>query len=205
MTAWIEMLPDAAAEDDPALKRAFEMARAPSGKVENVMRVHSLRPHTMVGHVALYRATLHNEENQLPLWFLETVGALTAFLNNCAYSYTNHWTNAAYLIDDEARAAAVRAALEGGRLEDAFAGKELALLAYTRKLTLDPGAMEEADVIACREAGASDGEILEVNQTCGYFNYVSRHLNGLGVTLKGDTIGYYGHDDEPKTAPRGED
>lgn len=197
MTAWIKMLPDAAAEQDPVLREAFEAGRAPSGKVENVMRVHSLRPHTMLGHIALYKATLHNEANTLPLWFLETVGALTAYLNQCTYSYTNHWTNAAYLMADEARAAEAKAALESGRLEDAFDGKELALLRYTRKLTLDPGAMEEADVLACRAAGAEDGEILEVNQTCGYFNYVSRHLNGLGVTLKGDSIGYYGYDDEP--------
>ena len=34
-------------------------------------------------------------------------------------------------------------------------------------------------------------EILEVNQVVCYFNYVHRSLNGLGVTLAGDTIGYY--------------
>ena len=42
-----------------------------------------------------------------------------------------------------------------------------------------------------REAGALDEEILEINQVCCYFNYVNRLLNGLGVTLDGDNIGYY--------------
>ena len=51
--------------------------------------------------------------------------------------------------------------------------------------------MQKADVEACRTAGADDGEILEVNQVCAYFNYSNRLLNGLGVTTEGDKIGYY--------------
>ena len=54
-----------------------------------------------------------------------------------------------------------------------------------------PGEMVEADVSAARTAGASDGEILEVNQVCAYFNYSNRLLNGLGVTTEGDHVGYY--------------
>ena len=51
--------------------------------------------------------------------------------------------------------------------------------------------MVEADVIEARNAGANDGEILEVNQVCAYFNYSNRLLNGLGVTTDGDQVGYY--------------
>ena len=47
---------------------------------------------------------------------------------------------------------------------------------------------------ALREAGCDDGEILEVNQVCAYFNYSNRLLNGLGVTTEGDVIGYYAED-----------
>ena len=65
------------------------------------------------------------------------------------------------------------------------------MLRYARKLTLSPGGMGEADVRAMQDEGAEDGEILEINQVCAYFNYVNRALNGLGVTLEGDVIGYY--------------
>ena len=51
--------------------------------------------------------------------------------------------------------------------------------------------MEEADVIALREAGLDDGAILEANQIVCYFNYVNRSINGLGVTTEGDVVGYY--------------
>ena len=59
------------------------------------------------------------------------------------------------------------------------------------KLTATPGAIVEDDIADLRRAGATDGEILEVNQVCAYFNYSNRLLNGLGVTTEGDTIGYY--------------
>ena len=55
----------------------------------------------------------------------------------------------------------------------------------------DVGAMCEADIERLREAGADDGEILEVNQVCAYFNYSNRILNGLGVITRGDVVGYY--------------
>ena len=189
MSAWIRMLGDA--EATRGLAAAFERVRAPAGTVDNVMRVHSLRPSTMIGHHALYMSVLHDEANVLPGWFLETVASYTSMLNRCPYSLTNHWSNASHLIADGARAAGILEALEADAPERAFAGKELAMLRYARKLTLSPGEMVEADVQAMKDAGAQDGEILEVNQVCGYFNYVNRLLNGLGVTLEGDVIGYY--------------
>ena len=73
----------------------------------------------------------------------------------------------------------------------AFEGAALALLRYAEKLTTTPGHMEESDVIALREEGLDDGQILEANQIICYFNYVNRSLNGLGVTTKGDIVGFY--------------
>ena len=189
MSAWIRMLGDADA--GPELAAALERVRTPAGTVDNVMRVHSLRPSTMTGHHALYMSALHDEANVLPGWFLETVASYVSILNRCHYSLTNHWSNARHLMADEGRAEAIRKALDADAPERAFEGKELAMLRYARSLTLSPGAMVETDVQAMRDEGAEDGEILEVNQVCGYFNYVNRLLNGLGVTLKGDVIGYY--------------
>jgi alkylhydroperoxidase family enzyme len=74
--------------------------------------------------------------------------------------------------------------------EKMFDGKELALLRYVRKLTLEPQNMAESDIVAARTAGASDAEIFEANQVCAYFNYSNRLLNGLGVTTQGDVLGF---------------
>ena len=52
------------------------------------------------------------------------------------------------------------------------------------KLTLRPWAMVEADVIALHDAGFSDAAILDINQVTGYYAYVNRLADGLGVTLE---------------------
>ena len=173
------------------LKEVLDLARTPHGTVDNVMRVHSLRPNTMKGHVTLYRAALHDDANTIPMWFQETVSSYVSILNDCAYSLENHWKNAAYLIDDAKKSDAIEKALWSKMPQDVFDGMELEMLRYAEKLTLRPSSMVQEDVLALKAAGAEDGEILELNQIVGYFNYVNRLLNGLGVTTSGDTVGFY--------------
>ena len=189
MSTWIEML--SVENATGSLKDAYDLAKTPAGTVDNVMRIHSQRPHTMVGHLTLYRSVLHHQDNTLPLWFLEAVGVFTSLLNNCEYSFKHHCTNMRRLLKDDERFAAIETALRGQAPEAAFSGKELALMRYTEKLTISPGKVEAADLEAAKSAGATDGEILEVNQVCAYFCYSNRTINGLGVTLSGDTVGYY--------------
>ena len=189
MSAWIRMLSDEEAGDE--LREALTVARTPHGTVDNVMRVHSLRPSTLRGHVLLYRAALHDDSNTLPAWLQECIASYVSILNDCPYSLANHWANARHLIGDDDRAERIEAAFAVRRPEEAFEGRDLALMRYAEKLTLRPGAMERADVDALFAAGLDDGEILEANQIVGYFNYVNRCLNGLGVTTEGDVVGYY--------------
>lgn len=189
MAAWIKMIPDEEASEK--LREVLNLGRTPHGTVDNVMRVHSLRPSTMRGHIVLYRAVLHDDDNTLPAWLQETVSSYVSILNDCGYSLANHWANARHLIGDDTRADEIEKALHARRPQDVFGGLELALLKYAEKLTLAPGAMTTADVEALKAAGADDGQILEANQIICYFNYVNRSLNGLGVTTEGDVVGYY--------------
>ena len=105
MAAWIEMISDE--EADAELLEVLRLARTPHGTVDNVMRVHSLRPNTMKGHVILYRAALHDSANTLPEWLQETISSYVSILNKCPYSLANHWANARHLMDDDAKADAV--------------------------------------------------------------------------------------------------
>ncbi len=59
-----------------------------------------------------------------------------------------------------------------------------AMCEYVDKLTLKPWEMVEADVVALREAGFSDSAILDINQVTGYYAYVNRLADGLGVELE---------------------
>ena len=192
MSAWIRMIPDEEADAD--LTDALAGARTPHGTVDNVLRVHSLRPNTMRGHMVLYKAALHDDANTIPMWLQETVASYVSILNDCDYSLANHWANARHLMGDEDKADLAEAALHARQPGDVFSGRELALLRYAEKLTLQPAAMEQSDVTALRAEGLDDGQILEVNQIICYFNYVNRSINGLGVTTDGDIVGYYSDD-----------
>jgi len=189
MSAWIKMvdLEDARGE----LLEMYELVKTPHGTVDNVMRAHSLRPHTMKGHVTLYRSVLHHPDNTVPFWFLEVVASYTSFLNKCDYSFAHHFTNARNLINDDEKSDAIYKAFEQRAPQQVFQGKELALLRYTEQLTVNVADINKDIFDEMKQAGCEDGEILEVNQVVAYFNYSNRLLNGLGVTTEGDTVGYY--------------
>lgn len=58
------------------------------------------------------------------------------------------------------------------------------MLTYALKLTRDPGSMSIEDVEALREVGFVDIDILHIAEVTGYFAYVNRIADGLGVPLE---------------------
>ena len=158
MSAWIEMISDE--EADEQLTEVLNLARTPHGTVDNVMRVHSLRPNTMKGHVILYRAALHDDANTIPMWFQETISSYVSILNSCDYSYANHWKNAAHLIGNKDKSERIEKALLIKKPEKYFTGSELAMLKYAEKLTISPGTMIKEDVSELKSHNVDDGQIL---------------------------------------------
>jgi len=59
-----------------------------------------------------------------------------------------------------------------------------AMLDYAVKLTREPWAMKPLDVDALRSAGFKDAAILDINQVTGYYAFVNRLADGLGVELE---------------------
>jgi uncharacterized peroxidase-related enzyme len=171
------------------LKKLYERIKGPDNNVDNIMLAHSLRPHTMEGHMALYKYVLHHPGNTLPKVFLEMIGVYVSSLNNCAYCVEHHFSGMSRLLNDDAQAASIRKALEARAPGDAFSGLELAALEYAEKLTIAADSVSQADVEGLRLAGMDDGQVLEVNQVTAYFCYANRMVLGLGVNTAGDVIG----------------
>lgn len=185
--SWIKTI--AYEEAKGKLKQLYKRVKGPDNNVDNIMMVHSLRPHSMEGHMHIYKYVLHHNGNTFPKWYLETIGVYVSMLNDCSYCVEHHYQGMRRLVNDEERSVAVRTALEARNPEVTFGGKELALLKYAEKLTLSPATMKSSDLDILREAGADDGEILEVNQVTSYFCYANRTVLGLGVSTEGDIIG----------------
>ena len=59
--------------------------------------------------------------------------------------------------------------------------EELAMLDYAVKLTLSPAAMREEDIEMLRRNSFTDEQIVDAVHCIGYFNFINRVLDGLGV------------------------
>ena len=171
------------------LRKLYDRIKGPGDNVDNIMLAHSLRPHTMEGHMALYKHVIHHSSNKLEKQYLETVGVYVSLLNDCEYCIEHHFAGLCSLLQDQERADAIRKALEDEEPAAVFEGKELAGLIYARMLTVDPSAIDERDIDDLRESGFDDGEILELNQVSAYFAYANRTVLGLGVETDGDILG----------------
>jgi uncharacterized peroxidase-related enzyme len=194
---WIAYVPYA--EANGRLKSLYDRIKGPDDNVDNIMLAHSLRPHTMEGHMAIYKYVLHHASNTTPKWFLEAIGVYVSLLNNCNYCVDHHFAGLMRLVGAD-RAKPMRAAIESEKFADAFSPEQVAALRYAEALTRAPQAADalRAKVEAMRAAGLDDGRILEVNQVVAYFNYANRTVLGLGVTTDGDILGLSpGNSDNP--------
>jgi uncharacterized peroxidase-related enzyme len=172
------------------LAKTYARVSGPGGQVDNVLQIHSLRPHSLEGHMALYKAALHHPRNKLPLWFLETIGVLVSQLNDCSYCARHHSAGLKRILSGEPeRYEAIVRELKLDEPGELFSDAERAALVYARKLTSDPGSITHEDVENMRTAGLKDGEILEVNQVAAYFAYANRTVTGLGVSTEGEKLG----------------
>lgn len=194
---WISHIPYP--EASGRLKQLYDRVKGPDDNVDNIMLAHSLRPHTMEGHMALYKYALHHSGNTLPKWFLEVIGVEVSRLNSCAYCVEHHFAGLTRLVG-AGRADPMRKALESGRLAEVFEPAQVAALHYAAALTRAPAdapALKDA-FEAMRSAGLDDGQILEVNQVAAYFAYANRTVLGLGVSTDGDILGLSpGNSDDP--------
>ncbi len=68
------------------------------------------------------------------------------------------------------------------------------MLEYAEKLTAHPGDMSKSDIAGLKDVDFKDSDILDINLVAGYFSFVTRIIQGLGVKLE-----------EPDTSSKGDD
>lgn len=171
------------------LKQIYNKIKGPNNQIDNVLSIHSLRPHTLVGHMSLYKNTLHHSNNTFPNWFLELLGTYTSYINNCDYCYKHHFTGMKRFLNDDKKAESLKQHIEADSLSDFLSKKEFVLVNYAKKLSFQADKIKKEDIENLKSLGYSDGEILEVNQVVSYFNYANRTVLGLGVNTNNEILG----------------
>lgn len=185
--SWIKVIPFE--EATGKLKQIYNKIKGPNNQIDNVLSVHSLRPHTLVGHMSLYKNTLHHSNNTFPNWFLEFLGTYTSYINKCDYCYKHHFTGMKRFLNTDEKAEKIKFHIENNSLSKILNNKELELSTYTKKLTTNASNNTKNDIIKLRNLGCTDGEILETNQVVSYFNYANRTVLGLGVNVNNEVLG----------------
>lgn len=81
--AWIEIIPEEDAEG--MLKELYDRERdRRTGKVDNIMAIHSLNPDTLRAHADLYHTVMHGKSG-LSLAEREMIGVVVSAINKCHY------------------------------------------------------------------------------------------------------------------------
>lgn len=191
--SWIEIIPYSSAKGK--LKKLYNRVKGPENNVDNIMLAHGLRPHSMEGHMVLYKNVIHNRNNTVPKWFLETIGAYVSFLNKCDYCIHHHSEGLKKILNNIEKHKTILSSLQTEEFYNFFDSKYTEALNYAKLLTVKPTKVSENNIQKLKETGFSDGEILEINQVVSYFNYANRTVLGLGITTEGDILGLSPNDD----------
>ena len=81
--AWIETVAPEAAQG--LLKRLYDQALQRAGKVFNVIRVQSPRPHTLQASTRLYAEVMHSPRSPLTRTQRELLATVVSSINGCHY------------------------------------------------------------------------------------------------------------------------
>ena len=162
-------------EADGLLREVYERQAATLGRPSELTMLGSLYPDLAAARGDLYRvveacpSTLTPQERQaVALAATAPLGStfLTAGVES-KYRSTGGSTDQA-------------TDLKAGRLTG-LSARTAALARYARLVATAPEETERSDVEACRQAGATDLDILDANNLASYYAYLARVCLGLGL------------------------
>jgi len=175
--AWIPMIQEDKAEAE--LKEWYDKLREPWGGVDNIMKIHSLNFNTLKGHYELYLSAMKGTKD-LSYKQREMIAVVVSNVNQCHYWIIHHGAGLRKITNDDEFVKQFVKDYKTSPISD----QDKKMLDYAVKLSLEPWNMGEADVQELRDAGFSNPGILDIAHVTGYYAYVNRLADGLGVELE---------------------
>lgn len=80
--AWIKVIDEREAEG--RLKETYDKYKAPWGGVDNILKIHSLRPKSLDAHYEFYKVIMTGSKD-LPKAKREMIAVTVSKLNHCVY------------------------------------------------------------------------------------------------------------------------
>ena len=80
--AWIKMISEKEAEGE--LKQLYDQNMEPWDGVDNIIKIHSLSPESLKGHIALYKELMYGK-SLIPRPDREMIAVVVSAINECHY------------------------------------------------------------------------------------------------------------------------
>ncbi len=80
--AWIKMIRESDGEGE--LKDIYDQNMESWGGVDNILKIHSLSPESLRGHIALYKAVMYGK-SPIPRPEREMIAVVVSAVNDCHY------------------------------------------------------------------------------------------------------------------------
>ena len=179
--ARISIIPPHEAEGE--LRDIYGELEEKRGGVSEVLAVQSLLPSSMKAHLDLYAdLMLQSRETGLRRKLLEAIAVVVSACNRCDYCLAHHG-EALRRLDPGADLEALTAR-DWKALAASHEARDLAVLRWAERTTLEPSGLGDEDVEDLRAAGLDDRQILQTTLVASYFNFVNRNVLALGVELE---------------------
>lgn len=155
--------------------------------MDNIIQIHGVNSGVMKKHFDMY-VTLMRKHSPLSRIQREEIAVVVSSINGCHYWLTHHGAGLRQLLVKEGWNQKIQdqliSALESDYKTADVSPTDIAMLDYVIKLTQTPAEMTEDDVGKLREAGFDDRAIHDICASTGYFAFVNRMADGLGVELE---------------------
>lgn len=139
----------------------------------------SQSPQALQASMQMYLAIMFGESD-LSRAQREMLATVVSWTNDCFYWVEAHGEDFRAEVGDNALADQLKQDWQTAELDDA----DRALCQWAEKLTRSPDKMNQADVDYLKEREFSQSAVSDAAQVVGYFNYINRIADGLGVDLE---------------------
>ena len=175
---WISIVAPSDAEG--VLKEAYDWQSARLGEPTEFTQLGSLYPELVLERLRLYKVVEDTPSD------LTREERLLASLVTSTLNGTIHCASGAVVrLDELGVAARIVDGVERAPTHPDTGDRRLdTILGYAAKLTRTPSEVHEGDIERLREVGLSDLDILDLNNIVGYYNYINRVANGLGLRTR---------------------
>jgi uncharacterized peroxidase-related enzyme len=163
-------------EDVPdEVKELWALPLEKLGFIPNVLRVFALRPKHLLGWWGYYDELLRGDSGLTKVQ-REMIAVVVSTTNRCHYCIVSHTAALRKLTKDPDFVDRLATGYKYAELEP----RDRAMLDFAVKLTEASDRCTDGDVLALRDAGWNDEEIMDIAQVAAMFNFTNRLASGLG-------------------------